>query len=170
MKTVVLGDPPEVLVSLLAERKRLGLDRHDELWRGEYHMAPAPTYEHAEGGGVIFALLGPLARRAGLRASLEFNLGDPHDFRVPDLGFHRGRPSGAWIATAAIVVEVRSSNDESFEKFDFYFGHGVEEILIADLAMQTVHWFVRGFTSFVAAEASELLGISSSDVAVALEW
>ena len=44
MKTVVLGDPPPVLASLIAERKRLGLDTHDEVWQGEYHMAPAASF------------------------------------------------------------------------------------------------------------------------------
>jgi hypothetical protein len=39
MKTVVLGDPPLVLTSLIADRKRLGLDSHDEAWNGEYQLS-----------------------------------------------------------------------------------------------------------------------------------
>jgi Uma2 family endonuclease len=153
MKTVVLGDPPPVLVSLIAERRRLGQDTHDEVWNGEYHMAPAPSFAHA-------------------RCGLEFNLGSSKNFRVPDLGVHRGQPSGVWIETAAIVVEVRSPDDESYEKFEFYAEHGVEEILIADLATRTVTWFVRSETEpgFVATAASAVLGLTAAEIAAALNW
>jgi hypothetical protein len=34
VKTVVLGDPPQILGSLIFERQRLGLDTYDELWVG----------------------------------------------------------------------------------------------------------------------------------------
>lgn len=47
MKTVVLGEMPPPLVSFLAERRRLGLDGHDEVWAGEHHMAPMGSAEHA---------------------------------------------------------------------------------------------------------------------------
>ena len=43
MKTVVLGDPPPALASLIAERQRLGLDRRDEIWEGDYHVVPGPS-------------------------------------------------------------------------------------------------------------------------------
>jgi hypothetical protein len=63
-------------------------------------------------------LLGPPARAAGLTASMhEFNVGEgKHDFRVPDGGLHRRRPRGTWHATAALVVEIASPGDESWEK------------------------------------------------------
>ena len=38
MKTLVLGDPPPVIASLILER-RLGIDTHDEIWDGDYHMS-----------------------------------------------------------------------------------------------------------------------------------
>jgi Putative restriction endonuclease len=179
MKTVVLGDPPPVLVSLIAERRRLGVDTHDEVWNGEYHMAPAASFEHAHSGGAINRLLGPAADAKGLQVSLEFNLGSPDNYRVPDLGVHRGKPSGVWIATAAIVVEVRSPDDESYEKFDFFADHGVEEILIADLATKTVTWFARGPFSagearseakFLRGDRSSILDLSAAEVAAALGW
>jgi Uma2 family endonuclease len=176
MKTVVLGDPPPVLVSLIAERRHLGVDTHDEVWNGEYHMAPAASYEHAHSGGAINRLLGPAADAKGLQVSLEFNLGSPDNYRVPDLGVHRGKPSGVWIATAAIVVEVRSPDDESYEKFDFFADHGVEEILIADLATKTVTWFVRSNPSeppapmFVPVAGSTILSCSAADVERTLNW
>jgi hypothetical protein len=53
MKTVVLGDPPAVLVTLFEERKRPGLDTHDEIWNGEYHMAPAAAFSHGRMQGLL---------------------------------------------------------------------------------------------------------------------
>jgi hypothetical protein len=36
----------EVDPALLEQRRRLGLDRWDEMWEGVLHMAPAPANEH----------------------------------------------------------------------------------------------------------------------------
>jgi hypothetical protein len=41
VRTIVLGPPPPELNALIARRQSLGLDTHDEVWKGEYHMAPA---------------------------------------------------------------------------------------------------------------------------------
>ena len=41
VRTVVLGPPPAEISALIARRHALGLDTHDEVWEGEYHMAPA---------------------------------------------------------------------------------------------------------------------------------
>lgn len=170
MKTVVLGELPHALSSLIVERQRLGLDSHDEIWDGNYHMAPAPTGKHAKTGATILRVLSDAADNTGLFSTLEFNLGNPQDFRVPDLGFHRTDPLGAWHDTAAIIVEVRSPEDESYEKFGFYFAHGVEEILIADISSEAVQWYQRSDVEFVTADASDILGISSQHITNALRW
>jgi hypothetical protein len=170
MKTVVLGDPPPALASLIASRKRQGLDRHDERWQGEYHMSPAASFEHADAVGSLHLLLGPRAREVGLRNVGEFNLGVRRDFRVPDLGFHRGRPTGTWLATAAIVVEVLSPDDETLDKFEFYFDRGVEELLVVDPIERTAQWYARGAIGFEAADASDLLGATNDEVAASLDW
>ena len=169
VKTVVLGEPPSVLASLIADRKRLGLDTHDEVWQGEYHMAPAASFEHARVGAGLAAFLVSLAASAGLEVSLEFNLGTADNFRVPDLGLHRGRPIGVWIASAAIVVEVRSPDDETFAKFGFYHANGVEEILVVDPQRQAVAWFRRGDHDFRECPTSRVLpGVEQ--LADLLQW
>ena len=170
MKTVVLGDPPAALASLIADRKRQGLDRHDELWQGEYHMSPAASFEHADAVGSLHLLLGPGARAIGLRNVGEFNLGVRRDFRVPDLGFHRGRPTGTWLATAAIVVEVLSPDDETREKYGFYFDRGVEELLVVDPIERTAQWYARGAIGFDPVDTSLLLSVTNDEVAAALDW
>jgi len=42
MRTVLLEPPAEVR-AWLARRRELGQDLYDEVWEGEYHVAPAPT-------------------------------------------------------------------------------------------------------------------------------
>ncbi len=170
MKTVVLGDMPPAVLSLIAERQRLGLDTHDEVWNGEYHMAPAASFKHSRSNGLLFQLLDNAAAPRGLIASMEFNLGVNKDFRVPDLGVHRGAPEGIWFPTATMVVEVRSPDDESYDKFGFYFAHGVEELLIADLPTETVSWFVRDSNGFQSDVVSQILGLTSAQVTETLGW
>lgn len=170
MKTVVLGDPPTALASLIAERKRLGLDTHDEVWEGDYHMAPAAAFRHGALQGRLFELLAPLARSTGLVIGLEFNLGHQDDFRVPDLGVHRGSPEGVRFDTAAIVVEVRSPYDESLQKFGFYAAHEVDEVLIIDLVTDTVSWHRRNHAGdgYDEVSGSKLLSITSAQIAAEL--
>ncbi len=74
-------------------------------------MAP---HEHGRHGVVASWLQHVLfdpARAAGLTPGGSFNLGGPDDFRVPDLGFHRGTGDRLYFETAA-VVEVLSPGDE----------------------------------------------------------
>ncbi len=170
MKTVLLGEPPLALVSLLAERKRLGLDTHDEVWNGDYHMAPAAQFEHGHLQLRLGALLDERARSLGFVVGAEFNLGHEQDFRVPDLGVHRGHPSGVWFDTAAIVVGVRSPDDETYEKFGFFFDHDVEEVLVVDLNDRSIRWFARADRAFVETNTSTLLGFTSDDIRVAIDW
>jgi hypothetical protein len=171
MKTVVLGEQPDLLASLILQRQRLGLDVHDEVWDGDYHMAPAANMRHGEVQALLVELLAPAIRRVGLVLTLEFNLGSHKNFRVPDLGVHRRKTRDTWISTAAIVGEVVSPNDETYEKFGFYFDAGVEEILVVELASSTVteidivRWFIRTTDSFVETDSSMVLGVHASEIA-----
>ena len=68
MRTLFVTDPPPVVEDWLAQRRALGQDRFDEVWEGEYHVAP---YAHGRHGIVqhqLALVLGPFADRAGLRA------------------------------------------------------------------------------------------------------
>ncbi len=162
MKTVVLGNPPPELESFIAKRIALGQDLHDEIWEGAYHVAPAPHAHHGIVEVELLNALAPAAQRVGLRATGAFNLGsDADDFRVPDGGYHRTVPDGVWIATAAIVVEVLSPHDETFEKFGFYARHRVDEIVVADPIEHRVRWFVLDGSGYVEVGASGLLGVSA---------
>jgi hypothetical protein len=66
MRTVVLGPPPAELQALIARRHSLGLDRFDEVWKGEYHMAPMAHPFHGYLYDRVTILLEPLVTGAGL--------------------------------------------------------------------------------------------------------
>lgn len=53
---------------------------------------------------------------------------------VPDGADLRDRPASTFVPRAAIVVEIASSRDETWEETAVHFAHGVEELLIADVA------------------------------------
>jgi len=120
---VVFLEAPE---QLLAERRRLGLDGRDEMWEGELHMVPPPSFGHQEREA---------ARAFGLRIATEPGLYAADDsWRVPELAVarpehvaHRGVEGGAVLA-----VEIRSPGDETDAKIPFYARFGVEELLIVD--------------------------------------
>ncbi|CAN5663811.1 hypothetical protein BH18ACT2_BH18ACT2_00800 [soil metagenome] len=74
----------EVDPQLLAERTRLGLDRHDEMWDGELHMVPPPSGPHQSFAAELAAELRGLARQRGPRVTHETGLfRNADDYRVP---------------------------------------------------------------------------------------
>jgi Uma2 family endonuclease len=169
VKTIVCGDPPPVLAELIAERQLRGLDRHDEIWDGDYHVAPYASLDHGHLQTELGRVLGPRVRRLGLRWLAGFNLGDRDNFRVPDGGATRQR-SGAYAETALIVAEILSPSDETFLKFDFYFDHGVEELVVVDGARRRVRIWVRGETGLEESTASVLLDVTMAEVETEIDW
>ena len=171
MKTVVLGPRPAELQELIERRQALGIDLFDEMWEGSYHVAPAPSAGHALLDNVLAVLLHPYAQAAGLTGTGPFNLGRADDYRVPDRGYHRGQPKGTWVATAAIVVEIISPDDETYEKLGFYASHEVDEIIVADPAPRSITmWRRTASTGYEEASASELLGLSVTELAASIRW
>ncbi len=166
----MVGPNPDV-DALIVRRHSLGQDRFDEVWDGEYHMAPGPTGPHALVDGELLALLHPLAKSAGMYATTAFNLGDgPEDFRVPDGGCHRERPVGTWVPTAAVVVEILSPDDETYAKFDFYASRGVEEIIVADPMRRRVEIWRRRGDHYETAPASDVLCVPASELTASIDW
>jgi Uma2 family endonuclease len=169
MRTLFVTDPPQAVEDWLARRRALGQDLYDEVWEGEYHVAPAPRRRHARVQAALLETLGPLARRAGLEATGPCNIGRPDDFRVPDLACFREPEDLTWNPTAAIVAEVVSVGDESRLKSDFYLRAGVEEILIVDPHARTAEWFGRGDGAFRRTDRSAILGIASAELFNAID-
>ncbi|HEX2340126.1 MAG TPA: Uma2 family endonuclease [Vicinamibacterales bacterium] len=127
----------------LAYRRSRGLDRWDEMWEGVLHMTPAPTVEHQR---ILDELIIFLARhltattRGTLRSGINvFREGSQKaDYRIPDLTFvaagreHLLHEDGVRAGGPDAVIEIRSPEDETFEKLPFYAALGVREVIVID--------------------------------------
>lgn len=167
---VVVGTRPVELEALIERRRALGQDRFDEVWDGEYHMVPAAHPWHGYADRTLALALEPFARAAGLIGTGTFNLGTPDDYRVPDGGYHRTLPSEVWVPTAAIVVEVVSPDDETWEKFGFFAAAGVDEICVAHPAEARIRWFVLAGDGYQETDRSPLLGVTVADLTARIDW
>jgi len=172
MPTLVLDPQPHELQELLEHRQRSGLHRLDEVWEGVLHMVPAPSGPHAYITQQLAEILGGPARAAGLVPAMgEFNLGSSEeDFRVPDGGLHRAIPRDVWNPTAALVVEIRSPGDESWQKLSFYAAHGVDEVLIVEPSERAVHWLALADGEYRAVERSGLIELGPAELAERIDW
>lgn len=171
MPTLVNDPQPVELAELIERRRRLGQDLFDEVWDGVLHMNPGPAGAHGKVGQELAAILGPLAKRAGLTSVIQFNVGDgPDDFRVPDIGLHRAWEDRAFYPTAALVIEIVSPGDESYEKFDFYAAHGVDEVVIVDPPERKVHWFRLAGDRYERVGRSALVELGPESLADQIDW
>lgn len=171
MPTLVRDPPPAEFEALLERRRRLGLDRRDEVWGGVYRMNPPPTHEHQAIAQQLSELLGPLARDVGLEPLIqEFALGRLGDYLVPDGGLFRAGAAGVWHVTAALAVEILSPDDDTWEKLPFYAEHGVEELVIVDPRERTVHWLTLDGGEYRRVERSSLIELGASELAGRLDW
>ncbi len=168
MTTIVRGPRPPELVAWLERRRRLGLDRRDELWEGRYVVAPDPHSNHGEVQVEVGVLLKAAGRRLGLQPSLTFNLGRPDDFRIPDAGLVP-RPGGAWHDTAVLIVEILSPDDETFAKLDFYTAHGVQELLVLDWQTRTARVLALQ-TGQQEVARSDVLDLTTAEIEAAIAW
>ena len=170
MKTVVLGPRPAELEELIERCRRFGQDLYDEVWEGTYHMAPAPHSDDGHLDTELAAILAPLAKAAGMTSSGPLNIGHPDDYRVPDRAVLRERQHATYVPTAAVVVEIVSPDDETFEKLPFCADHGVDEVAIVEGRERRVRIFALTGPSYTETGHSALLGISAADLAERIDW
>ena len=170
VRTVLLGHLPAEFEALLERRRVLGQDLFDEVWEGEYHMAPAPHPWHGIVDCSVAVALAPYAEAAGLVGSGPFNLGSSDDYRVPDGGYHRTAPNATFVATAAVVVEVVSPDDETFAKFGFYAARGVDELIVADPVARLVRCWRRTGDAYKEVDGSEMIGVTMTALQAAIRW
>jgi Uma2 family endonuclease len=171
MTTVILGEHPEVQ-AMIEQRRARGQDGRDEVWEGVYYVTPHAHVHHGLVQIRLGRLLDDLAGPRGLTVGAEFNLGEPDDYRVPDLGVHRGTPDGLYLASAAMVVEILSPKDKTFEKFAFYGRHDVDEIMVVDVDARTVRvWHHDGTTdAYTESAGCSILGSSCADLVAGISW
>jgi Uma2 family endonuclease len=90
---------------------------------------------------------------------------------VPDWGYHRGElPTVTFVATAALVVEVTSPDDETYAKFGFYAARHVEEVLVVDPRQRVLRLWRLETDGYAEADTSAVLGIDVGSLAESLDW
>jgi len=136
---VVMPVVPE-FVSLW--RKTTGADRYDEMWDGVLHMGPTPNRTHQDlewaletwlrifwvpvSGGKVYHQIN-VASIGGWTKNYripDLVLLRPEDFPIDRNEYFEGPPSA--------VVEIRSPQDETYEKLPFYAEIGVPEVWVID--------------------------------------
>jgi Uma2 family endonuclease len=170
MRTLLPDPPPQPFEDLLEWRRRIGADRHDEVWEGVLHMSPGPHEIHSDVQCQIGVLLYEPARAAGLHPRGEFNIGERDNYRVPDGGLRRERVWRLYAPSAALVVEVVSPNDETWDKLGFYAAHDVRELVIADPQTQTVHWLTLEHGEYRPIERSGVIELGPAELAQRIDW
>jgi len=167
----------EVDPSLLEQRRRLGLDRWDEMWEGVLHMSPAPAREHQRILTELLVFLVTLLRRTARGTILPginvFNEASPsEDYRIPDLTFvAAGRePVLAEDGTRAggpdAVIEIRSPGDESYDKLPFFGRLGIREVIVVDRDTKRVDILALEGDAYVPRIADANRGLISATLGV----
>jgi Uma2 family endonuclease len=75
-----------------------------------------------------------------------------------------------WHPTAALVVEIISPGDESWEKLLFYAAHHVDEVLIVDPDTRQVHWLGLAGDEYQPIERSALIDLGPAELAQRIDW
>ena len=170
MPTLVGDPPPAEFEALLDRRRRRGQDLFDEVWEGVLHVNATPPSQHGRLEWQLAGILAPPAASARLRALGQFNLGEEGDYRVPDGALVRPGPDAVYLATAALVLEIVSPGDETWEKLGFYAAHGVEELLIVDPQEQTVSWLGLEAGEYKHLKRSRLIELGANELAARIDW
>jgi Uma2 family endonuclease len=160
MKAVMANVPEHIL----EWRRRTGADRYDEMWEGVLHMAPSPNRDHQD---LELALAMWLrlnwAEPFGCRVYTRINVSEPgnwpDNYRVPDIvlltperfpidrnEYFDGGPDA--------VVEIRSPDDETYEKFEFYAKISVREVWVVDRDTRQVELFELVGSEFHARDSN----------------
>lgn len=158
----------------LADRRAKGLDRWDEMWEGVLHMTPAPSLEHQRILDLMIEFLGPRLRESGrgtLRSGINVFRAEVN-YRIPDLTFvatgreHVFHEDGVRGEGPDAVIEIRSPEDETYDKLPFYAAIGVREVIVCHRDTKEPEIFRLAGSQYVAVQraaegslVSDVLGI-----------
>jgi len=142
MKRILLLDEG-MCAAMLKDRRRRGIDYHDEVWDGVHVIIPPPTNRQQEMVGDLGTVLREIIgdKRNG-RAYCGVNVSDrkkgwEKNHRVPDVAvILRGSRaidcSTHFHGGPDFLVEIDSPGHAAHEKLPFYTRIGVRELLILD--------------------------------------
>jgi Uma2 family endonuclease len=145
----------------LARRRATGIDRWDEMWEGVLHMTPAPSVEHQRLLDRLIGFLEPALRNSG-SGQLVSGINvfrSSTDYRIPDLTFiaagheQRVEHDGVRGGGPDAVIEIRSPEDETYDKVPFYAALGVTEVVVIDRDTKRPALFRLAGAQYVAVQA-----------------
>jgi Uma2 family endonuclease len=133
----------ELSQKLIAERKRTGLDRWDEVWEGVYVMNPLANDEHQEFVSHLTYVLETVVWEAKLgKVRPGVNVSDrekdwERNYRCPHVVVFLNETKAInhgtyWLGGPDFAVEIASPGDRSREKLDFYAKVCTRELLLLD--------------------------------------
>jgi Uma2 family endonuclease len=138
--TLIVTDPRDQ-ARLIAERREAGADRFDEVWEGDYVMAPLADDEHQDvqaGLVMVFRLVMTAGGKAQVRGGV--NVTDretdwEQNFRCPDVtvfmeGTTAQNRGSHWLGGPDFAVEILSPGDRTPKKLPFYASVNVRELLV----------------------------------------
>jgi Uma2 family endonuclease len=137
------GGMLEVPDHVLEQRRISGADQWDEMWDGVLHMVPSPSVEQQDFEALLETWLRRFwkPRKDDYRVYHQVALSPDKrwvkNYRTPDVVLftadHLDNLKPTYCHGACTVaIEVRTPNDESYEKLDFYAQIGVPEVWIID--------------------------------------
>lgn len=135
--------PSDHLKRIIRRRRRLGIDRRDEVWNGVYVVSPEADNEHQElSTDLAGAIKQALAIPGRVRSIVGTNISDRSEdwrknFRIPDVAvFLPGNTAqnrqSHWLGGPDFAVEIVSRGDSSRKKFAFYSKVGVRELMFVE--------------------------------------
>ena len=75
-----------------------------------------------------------------------------------------------YYATAAIVVEIVSPGDETWQKLPFFAAHEVDEVLIVDPEERAIRWLGLSDGEYQPIERSGLIDLGPGELAELIDW
>jgi Uma2 family endonuclease len=91
------------------------------------------------------------------------NLGQEDEYRVPDGALQQDTSDRVYHPTAALVIEIVSPADESWEKLPFYAARGVQEPLIVDPQQRTVSWLTLEAAGYQHPTRSRVIELGAAE-------
>lgn len=157
MRAVIVDS--HAIQELVERRKKLGIDRWDEVWDGEWHLSPAPSIEHQRMVKELLRILMEVVEDVGLGLVFQgVNVADPSqgltDFRIPDIsivlqGSHAQAQEIFIAGGPDVLIEVYSPGDETYEKLPWYGEQGVKEVFILDRETKRVEFYRHDGTALL---------------------
>ena len=140
MPTVIHVPDEETFEEMIAEREKLGINHHDEVWDGEYVVMNVPANRHQRIVGRLTTVLeGICDLRGGDDVLPGVNVTDrdnwKSNYRVPDVAvFLAGNPAEDrgthFFGGPDLAIEILSPRDRTYEKFAFYAAIGTRELIV----------------------------------------